>query len=111
MFEPTASPVVRLGDTADLDALLAREDRVLLDLYTSGCAMCAAIEPVLGNVARARDDVTVAMANAGDDLGFVDRFDVRSVPTLVLFADGEVVATLAEGFQGGDAIEAFLDDH
>ncbi|GGL36983.1 thiol reductase thioredoxin [Halarchaeum grantii] len=105
------APVVRLDDTDDLDDLLDREDRVLLDLYTSGCTLCNAIEPVLGNVARARDDVTVAMANAGDDLDFVDRYDVRSVPTLVLIEDGDVVATLAEGFQGGHAIEAFLDEN
>ncbi|WP_435102153.1 thioredoxin family protein [Halarchaeum sp. P4] len=110
-MQETTPAVVRLDDTDDLDDLLEREDRVLLDLYTSGCSLCNAIEPVLGNVARARDDVTVAMANAGDDLDFVERYDVRSVPTLVLFEDGEVVAKLAEGFQGGDAIESFLDEN
>lgn len=111
MSESLTSPVVRLDDTDDLDALLDQEDRVLLDLYTSGCSLCQAIEPVLGNVARAREDVTVAMANAGDDLDFVERYDIRSVPTLVLFEDGEVVAKLANGFQGGDAIETFLDEN
>ncbi|WP_435344696.1 thioredoxin family protein [Haloarchaeobius sp. HRN-SO-5] len=101
---------VRLADGAELDDLLAEEPLVLLELYTSGCSACAAMEPVLGTVARVTD-ATVAMVNPGDDISLVDRFDVRSVPTLVLFRDGEQVATLAEGFVGVERVVEFVEDH
>lgn len=100
----------RLDDGANLDRVLAENDLVLVDFYTKGCTLCQSIEPVLGNVARATD-VTVAMLNPREDLSLVDAYDIRSVPTLVLFADGEEIGRLAEGFQGTDAIVEFIEEH
>ncbi|AHG02979.1 thioredoxin [Halobacterium sp. DL1] len=105
----TRTPI-RAADGAELRAVLEAHDRVLVEFYTKGCAMCQAIEPVLGNVAR-QTGITVVMANPGDDVELVDEWSIRSAPTLVLVEDGEEVARLAEGFQGGDDIEAFLDEH
>jgi thioredoxin 1 len=110
---PTESPPQRpvaLDSEADLDRFLDAHDRVLVDFYTEGCALCAAVEPVLGNVARAHDDLAVAMINPRDDPPLIDRFSITSAPTLVLFENGSVVGRLAEGFQGGDAIDAFLTE-
>ncbi|UHH25649.1 thioredoxin family protein [Halobacterium noricense] len=123
--QQNAQKPIRVADGDELRDVLASHDRVLVDFYTKGCSLCQAIEPVLGNVAKATG-ITVAMVNPGDDISLVDEWDVRSAPTLVLVedreasktpqADGEAVdyeevARLAEGFQGGDDIEAFLDEH
>jgi thioredoxin-like negative regulator of GroEL len=105
----TARPL-RPADGDELDDVLAAHDRVLVEFYTAGCAMCGAMEPVLGSVQRATD-VTVAMVNPGDDIGLVERFDVRSVPTLLLVEDGEEVARLADGFQGADSVVRFVEAH
>jgi len=108
---PTESPPqrpVELGSEADLDRFVDAHDRVLVDFYTDGCSVCAGIEPVLGNVARAHDDLAVATINPRTDPPLIERFSIKSVPTLVLFENGAVVCRLAEGFQGGDAIDAFL---
>jgi len=86
----------RLETGDELDDFVDAHDVALVEFYTSGCAMCQAMEPVLGNVARATD-VAIGMVNPGDDIELVDRFDIRSVPTLVLFEDGTETARLAEG--------------
>ncbi|AEN05964.1 co-chaperone YbbN [Halolamina sp.] len=99
---------IRLSDREELDGLLEREDRVLVDFYTQGCTLCQSLEPVLGNVAR-ETDATVAMLNPRDALGVVEEFNIRSVPTLVFFEDSEPVDRLAEGFQGTDAVLSFVD--
>ncbi|WP_049923535.1 thioredoxin family protein [Halopiger djelfimassiliensis] len=109
MGNVTATPV-RLADGDELDAFVDRHDVALVELYTRGCPKCQAMEPVLGNVARATD-VPVGMVNPGDDLTLVDRFDIESVPALVLFRNGTAIAHSAEGFQGGDEVVAFLDTH
>lgn len=98
---------VRLDDEAALDALVAERDAVLVAFYTEGCSMCGAMEPVLGNVARAAD-VAVALVNPRDDPPLVERFDVRSVPLLVLFRDGEPVDRLADGFVGTEDVLSFV---
>ena len=108
---PTESPPQRpvdLDSEADLDRFLDAHGRVLVDFYTDGCSLCAGIEPVVGNVARAHEDLAVATINPRTDPPLIDRFAITSVPTLVLFEDGAVVGRLADGFQGGDAIDAFL---
>ncbi|KTG08475.1 thioredoxin [Haloprofundus marisrubri] len=101
---------IRLSSGEELDDLVATDDLVLVDFYTKGCTLCQSIKPVVGNVARATD-VTVAMLNPRDDLDLVERFNIRSVPTLLLFEDGELVGRLAEGFQGTDAILGFVEEH
>jgi thioredoxin 1 len=101
---------IRVADGDELRDVLDSHETVLVDFYTNGCSLCQAIEPVLGNVARATG-VTVAMVNPGDDIALVDEWGISSAPTLVLVRDGQEVGRLAEGFKGGDDIEAFLDEH
>jgi thioredoxin-like negative regulator of GroEL len=100
--------LVGLADGDDLDDLLDRKTTVLLEFYTSNCGICASMEPVLGIVAR-QVDATVATVNAGDDLDLASRFDVRRVPTLVLFRDGEPVARRDEGFVGADELVEWVE--
>jgi thiol-disulfide isomerase/thioredoxin len=101
---------LRLADGDDLGEALAAHDTLLVEFYTKGCTLCQSIEPVLGNVARA-SDVTVAMLNPQHDLSLVEEYSVRSVPTLILFVDGEEVARLADGFRGTDAVLSFVEEH
>ncbi|TKX76894.1 thioredoxin, partial [Halorubrum sp. SD626R] len=67
---------VSLDDEDALDAFVAERDAALVEFYTDGCGICASMEPVLGNVARAVD-VDVALVNPRDDPPLVERFDVR----------------------------------
>ena len=98
---------VHLESEADLDAFLADHDRALVEFYTEGCGICASMEPVLGTVARADDNLAVGLVNPRDDPSLVDRFAVSSVPLFVLFENGTVVDRLAEGFVGAEELLAF----
>ena len=105
---PTPDRPIPIDTAADLQALVDEHPLVLLEFHTSGCTLCQSLEPVLGLVARAAD-VAVATCNPRTDLSLVDRFAIRSVPTLVLLADGEEVGRLADGFQGTEAILDFVE--
>jgi len=98
---------VALSTRADLDDLVASRDRVLVELYTEGCGKCAAMEPVLAGVARSTD-AAVATMNPRDDPELIDEYDVRSVPKLLLFVDGELVATREDGVLGVAELRAFV---
>ena len=97
-----------LNDEAELDAFLGANRVALVELYTDGCGICASMEPVLGNVARATT-AAVGLVNPRDDPPLVERFDVRSVPLLVLFVDGEPVARRAEGFVGTEDLVTWVE--
>jgi thioredoxin 1 len=100
---------VDLDGEAELDAFVDANPVALVEFYTEGCGICASMEPVLGNVARA-SEAAVGLVNPRDDPPLVDRFDVRSVPTLVLFVDGEPVARRSEGFVGADDLVSWVED-
>lgn len=100
---------VSLADEADLDRFVDEQGAALVEFYTDGCGICASMEPVLGNLARELD-VAVGLVNPRDDPPLVERFQVQSVPLLVLFAEGEPVARRADGFVGGDELTAWVTE-
>jgi thioredoxin 1 len=100
----------RLDTGEELDELVAEHDVVLVDFYTKGCTLCQSIEPVVGNVARATD-ATVAMLNPQTDLDLVDEYEIKSVPTLLLFEDGEIVGRMASGFEGTESVVEFVTEN
>lgn len=106
-MEQLTSPV-RVDSREALMDIVAERDRVLVEFYTEGCGICQSIEPVLGIVAR-ETDAAVVMVNPRDSPELIEEFTIRSVPTLVLFEDGEPVDRLADGFQGADAVLSFVN--
>ncbi|SDJ29792.1 Thioredoxin [Halovenus aranensis] len=98
---------VTLQTEDDLDDFVAQTDVALVEFYTDGCGICQSMEPVLGNVAR-ETTAAVATVNPRDDPPLVDRFQVQSVPLLVLFVDGEPVARRADGFVGADELLTWI---
>jgi len=100
---------ISLETEADLEELIADQQVVLLELYTEGCGLCQQMEPVLGLVAR-ETEATVATINPREDPPLIDRFDVRSVPLLVCFVDGEPVSRLADGFVDTESVLTWLED-
>jgi len=102
------SVVTDIETRAELDDLLADHDRVLVMIRTAGCAVCKSMSPILDNAARATD-ATVAEFNPREDLDAVADFDVRSVPTFLLFEDGELVDRRADGFIPTAELVAFTE--
>ncbi len=99
---------VALDSKAELDDLVAAHDRVLVEFHTQGCSMCDAMQPVLGGVAQSSPAV-VATMNPRDDPPLLDEYDVRSVPKLLLFADGELADTKEDGFVPTEDVLDFVD--
>jgi len=103
----TTDRPVPVATRAELDDLLADAERVLVMVRTVGCTICQSMEPIVANVARATD-ATVAVFNPRDDLDAVADLDVRSVPTFLLFVDGDLVDRRADGFVPTEELVAFV---
>ena len=101
---------VRLDSKADLDDLLAARDRVLVEFHPDGCGICQSMEPVLDGVARS-SPVVVATMNPRDDPVLIEEYDVRSVPKLLSFEDGELVGTKEDGFVPTDDVLELVGEH
>jgi thioredoxin 1 len=66
----------------------------LVDFWATWCGPCHALEPVLRECAEQRGDLRIARVEIGAQPELAEKFGIRSVPTLIVFADGEPVKTM-----------------
>ena len=62
---------------------------VLVDFYADWCGPCKLLAPVLEELAREAADVKVVKVNVDHAPGLASRYRVNSIPTLVVFRDGQ----------------------
>ncbi len=74
------------------DEVLASEGPVLVDFWAEWCGPCHAIAPVLDQIAEERSDLKVVKLNIDEQPAVAQRYGVMSIPTLILFKDGEPAA-------------------
>ena len=75
------------------DVVLGSPLPVLADFWAPWCIPCKKVEPLVQDIAdRFGDRVAVGRVNADDAPGLVARYEVLSLPTLLLIDDGEVAA-------------------
>ncbi len=65
---------------------------VLLDFWAAWCGPCKMIGPILEQISEERDDIIIAKMDIDANPETPTNFGVRSIPTLLIFKDGEVAA-------------------
>jgi thioredoxin 1 len=92
-------------DARTFDAAIS-DGPLLVDFWAPWCRPCKALEPIL---AELEATVPVAKLNIDDHPGLAARFDVLSIPTVTLFANGEPVSSLL-GIRPKAHFDQWLDE-
>jgi thioredoxin 1 len=83
--------ITTLTDATFDESVGAAETTLVVDFWAEWCGPCKMIAPVLEEIAKEHEGkVTVAKLNVDDNPEVARRFEVMSIPTLLVFADGEV---------------------
>jgi thioredoxin 1 len=102
-----ANGVVELTDEAF--AAQVASGVTLVDFWAPWCGPCKMQGPIIEKVAEAiGDKAVIAKVNVDDAGGVASEYGIRSIPTLMLFKDGEVVQQLV-GLQREDILTAAIE--
>ena len=79
-------------DEANFEAEVTQSDTpVLVDFWAEWCGPCKMIAPLLDEIAKEKAGaVKVAKINIDENQSLSSRFNVRAIPTLLFFKDGQV---------------------
>ena len=76
----------------NLQSTITSNDLCLVDVYTPWCGPCNQLSPIIDEVSSETiGKVRVGKLNADDNIDFCKYNNVRNIPTILLFKNGEVV--------------------
>ena len=83
-------PVAITNENFD-DEVLKSDKPVLADFWAEWCGPCKMLSPVVDEIASERDDIKVVKVNVDDNQELAMKFKTMSIPTLIVFKNGEEV--------------------
>ena len=103
-----------IGDITDQDfeeRVLKSQTPVLVDFWAEWCVPCHMVSPVVEEIGREKAEaLQVAKLNIDENPEVTRRYGIMSIPTLMLFKDGQETARVV-GARGKDALLREIDPH
>jgi thioredoxin 1 len=105
-----ASELIKHVTDASFEAdVLQPGSTVLVDYWAEWCGPCKMIAPILDDVAKTYEGkITIAKMNVDENREIPAKFGIRGIPTLMVFKNGELVATKV-GAMAKPQLTAFID--
>jgi thioredoxin 1 len=99
--------VITLNDSQFDEEILSSEVPILVDFWAEWCGPCKKLSPIVDEIAQEESHrLRVAKLNVDENPETQRRFEVMSIPTLILFRDGSPVAR----FVGAKPKRQLLED-
>lgn len=71
------------------EEVLKSDKPVLVDFYADWCGPCKSMSPIIDEIADEKNDVKVGKLNIDEQMEIAKKYRVMSIPTFVVFKDGE----------------------
>ena len=78
----------------NFDSIVINSDKpVLVDFWAEWCGPCKQISPILEEIANAKENLNILKLNIDENPVTPQKYNVRGIPTLMLFKDGKLIDT------------------
>jgi thioredoxin 1 len=82
--------IVNLSTSTFDEHIQGADKPVVVDFWAEWCGPCRVIAPILEEIASERSEIAIAKVNADDNPELVLRYGVQSIPTLLVFSNGNL---------------------
>ncbi|WP_144900943.1 thioredoxin [Halobellus captivus] len=103
------SEPIHIHGESELAEAIESYDVLLVDFYADWCGPCKMLEPTVQSLAETTD-AAVAKVDIDQNQQLAQQYQVRGVPTLLLFSDGEAVEQIV-GVRDESSLRSLIEQH
>ena len=70
--------------------MIPQEAKVLVDFWAEWCGPCKMMHPILEEYSKEEGAIQVVKVNVDEEADIASKYNIRGIPTFILFEDGEV---------------------
>lgn len=83
--------VIKVNNQNFEEEVIKSEKTVLIDFYADWCGPCKMLSPIIDEIAEENTDIKVVKVNVDDSQDLAMKYQVMSIPTLVVIKDGKEI--------------------
>ncbi len=86
--------VLKINEENFEDEVLKSDKTVIIDFYADWCGPCKMMSPVIDKISEELGDkVKVGKVNSDENMNLAEKFNIMSIPTIMIFKNGVVSKT------------------
>ncbi len=93
-------------NNANFDDVIKSEKTILLDFYADWCGPCRMVSPLVDEIAEENPQYLVGKINVDEEAELAQRFEVISIPMLVVIKNGEAISKIVGARPKKDILKA-----
>ena len=95
----------------DFDEVVINYEGVaLVDFWATWCGPCKMIAPIIEELSEEMPNIKVAKVDVDENENLANKYEISSIPTLMIFKGGKLVETLV-GFMPKDSLKSTLEKY
>ena len=83
----------KTSDSTFQNDISSQSNLVLVDFWAEWCGPCKQISPILEEIANEKENLNILKLNIDENPATPQKYNVRGIPTLMLFKDGKLIDT------------------
>ena len=99
--------VLSVNKNSFAQEVIDSDKTVLVDFWASWCGPCRMLSPIVDEIAAEHPEIKVCKVNVDDEPELAQSFQIMSIPSLMVFKEGKVVAN-SVGLRPKAEIEAMI---